>query len=113
MFLLGTVSAVRPDSDNFDGAATPDLALIDSEYRDVVWIDAKHPSNWDKKVYDQLNEAWRSSEGIGYFYSEETQPLDQQQTTVDSTITIPKVNKNQDVIDRLQRQIDSLKSVNN
>ena len=51
---LSTISAVRDRSSQFDGSATPDLALIDSEYRDVVWIDAKHPSQWDKTVYNQL-----------------------------------------------------------
>jgi hypothetical protein len=42
MFFLGTVSTISDDNpQQFDGAATPDLALIDSEYRDVVWINAK------------------------------------------------------------------------
>ncbi|NNK88224.1 MAG: hypothetical protein HKO90_08075, partial [Flavobacteriaceae bacterium] len=113
MFLLGTVSAVREDSGKFDGSATPDLALIDSEYRDVVWIDAKHPSQWDQKVYYQLNEAWRSSEGIGYYYAEGKDALDQQTISIDSIPVIPKVNKNQETIDRLQRQIDSLKAIGN
>ncbi|MBT8252408.1 MAG: hypothetical protein KJN68_00415, partial [Bacteroidia bacterium] len=113
MFLLGTVSAIREDSKKFDGSATPDLALIDSEYRDVVWIDAKHPSQWDQKVYDQLNEAWRSSEGIGYFFAEDKEALDQSQTKTDSILSIPKVNKNQEAINKLQRQIDSLKAINN
>jgi len=39
-------------SDDFDGSATPDMALIDSEYRYVVWIDVKHPIQWDKTVYN-------------------------------------------------------------
>ncbi|NNF82238.1 MAG: hypothetical protein HKM99_05805, partial [Flavobacteriaceae bacterium] len=103
MFLLGTVSAIRDDSAKFDGAATPDLALIDSEYRDVVWIDAKHPSEWDRKVYMQLNEAWRSSEDIGYFYGESEKALDMSGTVIDTIPSIPKVNKNQQAIDKLQR----------
>jgi len=113
MFFLGTVSAIREGSDNFDGSATPDLALIDSEYRDVVWIDVKHPSSWDKTVYDQLGEAWRSSEGIGYYYIEETKDIDIAKQVLDSLNMIPKVDKNQKQIDQLQRQIDSLKSVEN
>lgn len=108
MFLLGTVSAIRDDSQNFDGSATPDLALIDSEYRDVVWIDAKHPSQWDKLVYDQLNEAWRESEGIDHYYVEETRDINISQKILDS-LNLAPVNKNQTEIDRLQRQIDSLK----
>jgi hypothetical protein len=113
MFFLGTVSAIREESGNFDGSATPDLALIDSEYRDVVWIDVKHPSQWDKTVYDQLGEAWRASEGIGYYYVEETKDIDIAQRVLDSLNVIPKVDKNQEQIDKLQRQIDSLKAVNN
>lgn len=112
MFLLGTVSAVRDDSKNFDGSATPDLALIDSEYRDVVWIDAKHPSQWDKLVYDQLNEAWRESEGIEQYYIEETREIDISQKILDS-LNLAPVNKNQGEIDKLQRQIDSLKAIGN
>ena len=46
LFVLSTIAAKRDDSNKFDGAATPDLALIDVEYRDVIWIDAKHPSQW-------------------------------------------------------------------
>ena len=113
MFFLGTVSAVRDNSAKFDGSATPDLALVDSEYRDVIWIDVKHPSQWDKTVYDQLNEAWRASEGIGYFYVEETKDIDMIQQQMDSINSVPKVNNNADEIEKLQRQIDSLKSTGN
>lgn len=111
LFFLGTISAVRNDSENFDGAATPDLALIDSEYRDVVWIDVKHPSQWDKEVYGQLNEAWRSSEGIGEYFSDKTEPLDGISTQIDSLQSIPRVNSNQEQIDQLQRKLDSLKAL--
>jgi hypothetical protein len=113
MFFLGTVSAVKDNSGNFDGSATPDLALIDAEYRDVVWIDAKHPSQWDELVYDQLNEAWRASEGIAHYYETTTKDMDIHQTTLDTLKTIPKVNANESQIEQLQRQIDSLKAVSN
>jgi len=111
MFFLGTVSVVSDDSKNFDGSATPDLALIDSDYRDVIWIDAKHPENWDKLVYDQLNDAWRASENIEYYYIEETKEIDIAQSVIDSLKTIPVVDKNKEQIDKLQRQIDSLKRI--
>ncbi len=119
MFFLGTISAIREGSDNFDGSATPDLALIDSEYRDVVWIDVKHPSQWDKTVYDQLNEAWRSSEGIGYYFVEDTKEIDISETVKDSITILPdnefqkqvQGNKTEE-IEKLQKQIDSLKSIN-
>ena len=121
MFFLGTISAIREGSDNFDGSATPDLALIDSEYRDVVWIDVKHPSQWDKTVYDQLNEAWRASEGIGYYFAEDTKQIDISQTVKDSIMVIPNEAfqkqvqdiKKAEEIERLQKQIDSLKAVSN
>jgi len=111
LFFLGTVSAKNKEG-QFDGSATPDLALIDSEYRDVVWIDVKHPSTWDKEVYDQLGEAWRASEGIGYFYQEEQ--IDEDlliQQAVDSIMAIPKVDEKTKEIEALQRKIDSLKAL--
>ncbi len=64
MFVLGTVAAVKDDSKQFDGAATPDLALVDAEYRDVIWIDAKHPSRWTTTILDQLGETWKASEKL-------------------------------------------------
>jgi len=100
MFFLGTVSVVSDDSKNFDGSATPDLALIDSDYRDVIWIDAKHPEDWDKLVYDQLNDAWRASENIEYYYIEETKEIDIAQSVIDSLKTIPVVDKNKEQIDK-------------
>jgi hypothetical protein len=112
MFFLGTVSA-KNKKGQFDGSATPDLALVDSEYRDVVWIDVKDPSTWDKTVYDQLNNAWRASEGIGYYYVENSKKIDIATQTIDSLKVIPKVDKNQEQIDKLQRQIDSLKALEN
>jgi hypothetical protein len=64
LFVLSTVTSKRDDSKKFDGAATPDLALIDVEYRDVVWVDAKHPSEWNEKILKQLGETWKASEGL-------------------------------------------------
>lgn len=64
LFVLGTIAAKRDDSDKFDGAATPDLALIDAEYRDVIWIDAKRPSQWENTIVNQLGETWKTSEGL-------------------------------------------------
>ena len=114
MFFMGTVSSISDtDSKQFDGSATPDLVLVDSEYRDVVWIDVKHPSQWDKTVYEQLNEAWRASEGIGYYFAEDTKVIDIAETMKDSLSIIPVVDKKAEEIKRLQKQIDSLKAVEN
>ncbi|MFI1743867.1 hypothetical protein [Thalassobellus sediminis] len=114
MFFMGTVSSIsKEDSQQFDGSATPDLVLVDSEYRDVVWIDVKHPSQWDKTVYDQLNEAWRSSEKIGYYFVEETKEIDLPETIKDSVSVIPVIDEKAEAIKRLQKQIDSLKAVGN
>lgn len=111
MFFLGTVSSIsKTNAQQFDGSATPDLVLIDSEYSDVTWIDVKHPSTWDKAVYDQLGEAWRASEGIGYFYQEIREDKDLEQA-IDSLKVIPKINNNQEQIDILQRKLDSLKGI--
>ncbi|GAL61887.1 hypothetical protein [Algibacter lectus] len=118
MFFLGTISAIREDSNNFDGSATPDLALVDSEYRDVVWIDVKHPSQWDKTVYDQLNEAWRSSEGIGKYFLEETKQIDAVPQPIDSIKPmsndelLKQLQEEKKVleIEKLKKEIDSLKA---
>ena len=108
MFFLSTVSAVRDGSNQFDGSATPDLALIDSEYRDVVWIDAKHPSQWNKIVYEQLSEAWRGSENIGHYYQEKSK--DSILKSTDSIkVTSKKVNDSM-AIKKLQKKIDSIKA---
>ena len=64
MFVIGTIAAVKEDSKKFDGAATPDLALVDAEYRDVIWIDAKHPSRWTSTILHQLGETWKASERL-------------------------------------------------
>lgn len=64
MFVISTIAAKRDDSKKFDGAATPDLALIDVEYRDVIWVDAKHPSQWEETILRQLGETWKTSEGL-------------------------------------------------
>lgn len=112
MFFMGTVSSISDkNAQQFDGSATPDLVLIDSEYRDVVWIDVKHPSQWDKKVYDQLNEAWRASEGIGYYFVEDTKIIDAVQQAVDSIKISPIVDKKAEEIEKLQKKIDSLKAL--
>ena len=111
LFFLGTISSVRDGSAKFDGSATPDLALIDSEYRDVVWIDVKHPSRWEKNVYEQLNEAWRGSEGIGEYFNEEKILLEKAETLLDSVRQIPVLDKDSEAIKSLQRKIDSIKAL--
>ncbi|MEL0456180.1 hypothetical protein WJN01_08085 [Flavobacteriaceae bacterium SZ-1-7] len=114
MFFMGTVSSISDrNAKQFDGSATPDLVLIDSEYRDVVWIDVKHPSQWDKTVYDQLNEAWRASEGIGYYFVEETKNIDLADSAKDTINIVPVVDEKALAIEKLQKQIDSLKAVGN
>ena len=115
MFFLGTVSSISDtNAEQFDGSATPDLVLIDSEYRDVVWIDVKHPSGWDKAVYDQLNEAWRSSEkDLGFYYQDPVSDTDITERETDSTKVVRPVTDNAEQIEALQRKIDSLKANSN
>ena len=109
MFFLSTISAIKQENAQFDGSATPDLALIDAEYRDVIWIDAKHPSQWNEKVYLQLNEAWRASENGNIYFEEEKTILEKNRQILDSIQLISKQEKNQKEIERLQKQIDSIK----
>ncbi|TVZ55239.1 hypothetical protein OD91_0485 [Lutibacter sp. Hel_I_33_5] len=114
MFFLGTISAIKKENSQFDGSATPDLALIDSEYRDVVWIDAKHPSKWDLTVFDQLGEAWRESEYSNEFFKKNMNlvSLDRKIVSLDSIKLLSKQEKDFNKIKRLQRQIDSIKASN-
>lgn len=109
LFFLSTISAIKAENAQFDGAATPDLALIDSEYRDVVWIDAKKPSTWNQEVYNQLNEAWRASETINIYFEKEKTILEKNSAILDSIQILSKKEKNLKEIQRLQKQIDSIK----
>ncbi len=90
LFMLSTIVAKRSVSKEdtqqkkeaqFDGAATPDLALVDVQYKDVVWLDAKKPSTWDKTIMTQMGESW------GVFVPEDiseiTAPIVQDSTVVD------------------------------
>jgi len=95
LFVLGTVAAVRDSSKQFDGAATPDLALVDAEYRDVIWIDAKHPSQWTSTILKQLGETWKASERIpdSVLYPKkkdlDMSPLQRLETIEVDTVTAP------------------------
>ncbi len=110
MFFLGTVSTISDNNpEQFDGSATPDLALVDSEYRDVVWINAKKPSTWDEEVYNQLNEAWRTSEGANIYFEKEHTVLEKNQLILDSIKLISKKEKDLKEIQRLQKKMDSIK----
>ncbi|MGY8911069.1 MAG: hypothetical protein ACKVIG_14590, partial [Flavobacteriales bacterium] len=113
MFFLGTVSTISKDNpQQFDGSATPDLALVDSEYRDVVWINAKKPSTWNQELYRQLNEAWRTSENTNIYFEKEKTVLEQNRQILDSIQLLSNQQKKLQDIQRLQKQIDSIKMNN-
>jgi len=116
LFFLGTISAIRKGVGSFDGSATPDLALVDSEYRDVVWIDAKHPSTWDVEVYNQLGEAWKESEDSNDFFKGnndfEKVVVDKSIFQKDSISILTKQEQDIEEIKKLQQKIDSIKSGN-
>lgn len=87
MFVITTVTSAREDSKRFDGAATPDLALIDTDYRDVVWIDAKKPLTWGDAILEQLGETWKTDENLTDQQLYPKQDLDfQQEKTTDSLL---------------------------
>ncbi|ARV13775.1 hypothetical protein [Polaribacter sp. SA4-12] len=111
MFFLGTVSTISANNpEQFDGSATPDLALVDSEYRDVVWINAKKPSTWNEELYNQLNEAWRTSEGSNVYFEKEHTVLEKNQQILDSIKLLSKQEIKRKEIEKLQKQIDSIKN---
>jgi len=68
MFVLSTIAAKRKDSRHFDGSATPDLALVDMDYRDVIWVDVKQPNEWNNTIYKQLGIVWKESEKDSEFF---------------------------------------------
>ena len=110
MFFLCTISTISTENpEQFDGAATPDLALVDNEYRDVVWINAKKPSTWNEEVYMQLNEAWRTSENHNIYFEKEKTVMEQNRQILDSIKMLSKQEKASKEIIRLQSQIDSIK----
>jgi len=86
MFFLGTISAVNQETGEFDGSSTPDLALIDSEYRDVVWVDSKNSAGWDKAIFDQLIDTWRANERNETFFIEETRLRLEENSVQEDTI---------------------------
>jgi hypothetical protein len=113
LFFIGTVSAIREGSNKFDGSATPDLALIDSEYRDVVWIDAKHPSKWNASVYEQLGEAWKESETTNDYFKNISFAKEIEHIKIDSIALASKQKIEAEKINKLQKQIDSIKENSN
>ncbi len=100
MFFLGTISAVNQETGEFDGSSTPDLALIDSEYRDVVWVDSKNSAGWDKAIEEQLMDTWRANERNERYFQEETH-LQMEENAVQkdtiSNIPIQEIQPSQDL----------------
>ncbi|UAM99663.1 hypothetical protein K8354_07615 [Polaribacter litorisediminis] len=110
MFFLGTISTIsNTNPTQFDGSATPDLALVDSEYRDVIWINAKKPSTWNEEIYNQLHEAWRASEHINIYFEKEKTILEKNREILDSIQLLSAQQKKMKDIQRLQKQIDSIR----
>ena len=69
-------------------------------------------------MYDHLNEAWRSSEGIEEFYVDEIKPVKDVVVDnpdalkiIDSLKAIIDKNKQQEAIEKLQKQIDSIQGL--
>lgn len=109
MFFLGTISTISSaNPTQFDGSATPDLALVDSEYRDVIWLNTKKPSTWNEEIYNQLNEAWRASEHINIYFEKEKTILEKNREILDSIQLLSAEQKKIKDIQRLQKQIDSI-----
>ena len=103
----------QSDYDTVEMHVVGGKTIIDSEYRDVVWIDAKHPSKWESQVYEELGEAWKESETSNEFFKDNKNDfsiLDKNQLLLDSIANLSVKNKKLEAINRLQQQLDSLKS---
>ncbi|MGB2683944.1 MAG: hypothetical protein WBC43_02920, partial [Olleya sp.] len=75
----------------------------------------KHPSQWEKSVYDQLNEAWRASEGIDDYYMDDEKAveaimkdLNDQFIAIDTTDLKGNTIKEKESLEALQRKYDSM-----
>ncbi len=76
LFVISTIAAKRKDSKKFDGSSTPDVAIIDVEFRDVIWVDVKQPKQWDATIYKQLSSVWRESEPNSEYFKTHTYEQD-------------------------------------
>jgi hypothetical protein len=70
---------------------------------------------WEKTIYDQLNEAWRASEGIDdYFVDDEKateaimKDLNEQYIAIDTTAVNSNTIDNKETLEALQRKYDSI-----
>jgi len=135
MFVLSTIAAKRKESESFDGSATPDLALVDMEYRDVIWVDVKRPKQWEATIFKQLSSVWKDSEEDSDFFTKHKEIMiddfienkiemdslpvleieEKSKVIVDSTtvfkdsVKIPQEVSAKDRIKQLEAELDSLK----
>lgn len=58
MFILTTVIARREGQNRFDGTAEPDIAVVDVKYRNVIWLNARKPLNWESDIELEMSEIW-------------------------------------------------------
>jgi len=115
MFVLSTIAAKRKDSRHFDGSATPDLALVDMEYRDVIWVDVKHPEQWNDAIFDQLGTVWQESEADSDFFrdwkNKQLEKNTEQEVNAKLADTIINTLKNDFQLNNNQKVIDSLSNI--
>ncbi len=125
MFVLSTIAAKREDSKKFDGSATPDVALIDMDYRDVIWVDVKTPEKWNATIIKQLGIVWKEAEKNNEFFTNNQNFIEELKDTnvenvlivSDSSFVKPmdsisiKSKSTQDKIKELEAQRDSLKVI--
>ncbi len=132
MFVLSTIAAKRKGSKKFDGSATPDLALVDMNYRDVIWVDVKQPNKWNETILQQLGTVWKESEPNNDFFKLQKDAVLLKDTLLDSTkidtAKLDSLSNNKKQLDlkekiklleakrdslkiiKLQKEIDSLKN---
>ena len=112
LFVISTIAAKREDSKKFDGSSTPDVAIVDVEYRDVIWVDVKKPEQWNNTIFNQLSSVWRSSEGDSEFFKNniEIMEIKDNEQNVDVTIENDtlKMNMPEIIKDSTQQVIDTV-----
>ena len=88
LFVISTIAAKRKDSKKFDGSSTPDVAIVDVEFRDVIWVDVKKPKQWDTSIYKQLSSVWRESEPDSQFFKEHIEEVTELEDNLTSQLTV-------------------------
>ena len=111
MFVLSTIAAKRKNSRKFDGSATPDLALVDMNYRDVIWVDVKQPEQWNNTILEQLGEVWKNSEPDNDYFKLHPNTTLLKDALVKDSVSVDSLNVKKLNLNNVSKQNDLKKQI--